>query len=197
MSMAAAQFLGIDYSFQPGSYWTKPKGRRTKAKKPNDGSTAPGLEDSFLPIASSMDAMFGADKGLPKCVDGEVEIAWIHLDSGTPDAISIRARQVVGGIRYRVVDEYGGKFKVSPQSSQGPLTMLQLVHLIDGIRHSGLTRPFSLAYNELNAEFAEDRSELRHFTRIGSDCYPELEAHFEKVFEAWVQEGTKSNGSVG
>ena len=32
------------------------------------------------------------------------------------------------------------------------------------------------------------RPELRHFTSIGSEFYPELSSHCEEVFQAWAEE---------
>jgi len=33
-----------------------------------------------------------------------------------------------------------------------------------------------------------ERPELRHFTSIGSEFYPELSSHCEEVFQAWAEE---------
>ena len=45
----------------------------------------------------------------------------------------------------------------------------------------------ALGYNNMNAENS-DPEDLRHFTRISSDCYPQLGHHFEQVFTEWVKE---------
>jgi hypothetical protein len=65
-----------------------------------------------------------------------------------------------------------------------------LIALLDGgdIRGEGLVGGLSLGYNELNVEYSGHK-ELRHFTRISSDFYPQLHDHYEHVFDEWVAAG--------
>ena len=103
--------------------------------------------------------------------------------------ISVRARPFSGGAQYRVEDEYEATFVVPITNSPRPLTLEELIALLDGgdIRGEGLVGGLSLGYNELNVEYS-GHEELRHFTRFSSDFYPHLQKHYEQVFEEWVAE---------
>ena len=68
---------------------------------------------------------------LPKVSPGEVEIARIVLPQSTlKDIISVRARLRSWRYRYRVVDEYESEFDIHRKSSISPLTLGQLIDLI-------------------------------------------------------------------
>ncbi len=127
---------------------------------------------------------------LPGYLRGETEIARIELQSTTSDAISIRARSEDDLIHYRVLDEYKGEFSSEWDNSEDPLSLQELVEFIEGTRLSGLSGSISLAYNEYNLEGYESRIELRDFTTIGSNLYPQLCEHYEHVFDDWVAEET-------
>jgi hypothetical protein len=129
---------------------------------------------------------------LPDCLPGEVEIARIELKSTTGDVISVRARPLGRTrIAYRVIDEYPEDWTLScsPKTSRWPLSLGKLISLLDTGKHSGadLVGGFSLGYNDIDGE-SSGRANLRHFTRISSDVYRSLEAHYEHVFEEWVAE---------
>jgi hypothetical protein len=123
---------------------------------------------------------------LPGYLPGEVEIARIWLQSTTSDVISLRACPRPSGISYRIEDEYEGQFTLPITESRFPLSLGELVRQFEEGRLNGLLGNLATGYNEMNAEFAE-RESLRHFTRITSDIYSQLDTHFEKVFEAWAQ----------
>lgn len=68
----------------------------------------------------------------------EVEIARIVLQSSTMDVFSVRARPVRDGYRYRIVDEYDSEFYIEPDRSKRPLTLGQLVNMLETAESSGL-----------------------------------------------------------
>src|SRR5262245_28041430 len=77
---------------------------------------------------------------LPSLKPEEIEIARVSLDSTTGDVISIRARRRGETIHYRIVDDYysdGHRYKWRPQKSTCPLTMHELIGLIDSVRVIG------------------------------------------------------------
>jgi hypothetical protein len=79
---------------------------------------------------------------LPPLFDDEVEIAHISLASVTADQTSVRAQRVAGGIAYRIVDEYGEdetEYRCSPDRSDLPLTLGELVAMIDGAQEGVLS----------------------------------------------------------
>jgi len=101
----------------------------------------------------------------------EVEIARIILKSTTMDVISIRARRVGKRISYRIVDEYyeEGLFEyhLSRKSSTRPLTMKQLIELIDNAQERG---GLMAAAREWNYEASEgDAEEYYNFASISSE----------------------------
>ena len=54
-------------------------------------------------------------------------------------------------------------------------------------QNGGWSGGLSLSYNNANAE-SLSRERLRHFTRISSEIYPQLEEHYENIFSDWVEE---------
>lgn len=61
----------------------------------------------------------------------EVEIARIVLASTTMDVFSVRARLVDGAYHYSMVDEYSTDFSLTPSASDQPLTLGELVGVLD------------------------------------------------------------------
>jgi hypothetical protein len=74
---------------------------------------------------------------LPNRRPGEVEIARIELASVTGDVTSVRARPAGERIAYRIVDEYSCEFTCKPRSTRQPLTLDDLVKMIDNCNERG------------------------------------------------------------
>jgi len=136
---------------------------------------------------------------LPEFKIGEEEIVRIQLASTTSDVISVRARPVSGGIAWRVVDEYPdrGEYVLATEVSRAPLTLAELIELLDGASYNG---PFEgglpLGWNNNSLDCGGgDAAELRHFTTVESSFYPELSAHYESVYDDWVEEHTPAGVS--
>jgi hypothetical protein len=125
---------------------------------------------------------------LPDLLPAEVEIARVSLRSTTFDVISIRAHRKPGSdlIHYRIEDEYDTRFEFEPTTSADPLTHDELVALIDGV-DGGKGCGLALCYNEMNFEGMGDAGSLRNFTTVSSLFYPDLEDHYEAVFDRWVE----------
>jgi len=201
------KYRAIRYAFRPKSYWKDTSVEQAILRGVNgirrrqllSQALAKGQFESVPEAIQSAEITpelrnrlgqihpsFMGGEYLPSNQHGETEIARIELESTTSDVISIRARWEEGRIHYRVVDEYSTEFRCNPDSSDGPLNLGELIQFIDAVTCSDLWGPYSLAYNELNAEGGMERRRLRHFTRISSDIYCQLSSHFEKVFEAWA-----------
>jgi hypothetical protein len=137
---------------------------------------------------------------LPEFKVGEEEIVRILLESTTSDVISVRARPIPGGIAWRVVDEYPdrGEYIVRPEVSVGPLTLAELIDLLDGASYTGgdLEGGVALGWNNMNLDGGETASELRYFTTLESSLYPELSAHYDRVFDDWEEEHSKAVGGA-
>lgn len=199
-------YRGIRYSFRPPFYWdeTDPlsailrnvtgENRRRMITDYWQAGKIDELDPALLRDEASSDTVrrlgrihpsFMGGEYLPPYLPGETEIARICLQSTTSDVISLRARPLPQGIGYRCVDEYQGVFTLPIPTSAEPLTLRELARQFTKGRHKELSGGLDLGYNEMNAEYTE-AEELRHFTRISSQIYRQLEAHFEHVFDDWL-----------
>lgn len=123
---------------------------------------------------------------LPPYQPGKVEIVRIELKSTTADVISVRARPEGGKIAYSISDEYQSEFEVSPPLTDEPLTLNELVSMVDnggedeflGIVHTAAN------YNSTN-QTTEDLESLKDVTEVDSDFYPQLAGHYRALTELW------------
>jgi hypothetical protein len=115
---------------------------------------------------------------LPPLEDGETEIARISLASVTADQISVRARRVREGVTYRIVDEYSTDYSQShrrPGDSGEPLTLAELVALIDGAGDEG-----GVVLRHAIASGAD-------FVRVTSEFYPQLGHYYACRIDQWFE----------
>jgi hypothetical protein len=133
---------------------------------------------------------------LPGYRRDEVEIVRIELDSTTSDVISLRARPIGRKrprIAYTLVDEYEIKYGIRPARTDHPLTLDQLITLLDGVdidvtEPEWLRHGWVLSLNESNRTLDNyDPVPYRDFTRVSSEFYPELSKHYERLFDRWTQ----------
>lgn len=185
----------VDYDYAPRTYWP---GEWTTELSTTPGSfhrwVKQGYARESAPLFGGTPFSLNAGEYLPGLEESEVEIARVELASATGDVKSVRAR--LGDddlIHYRVVDEYGWwDFEVTPESSGSPLTMRELITLIDSVRwrpgedqeEVGLTD----SYRNGNLEGGCEPEELVDFVRVGSDYYPGLTEHYERDAERWLDE---------
>jgi len=126
---------------------------------------------------------------LPDLEDGEVEIVRIDLASTTRDQISVRAMRVDDRIRYRVVGEYEEPlFQMPFSSSNKPLSLAELVELVDGTSQPGDIYPGGLVTANWEAGFDanQDVGEAMSFVSLKSDFYPDLGRYYELAAEDWI-----------
>ena len=109
----------LDY--RPTSYWTTP----------GDEGHAPSATVIWR-YTRRTPLLDPALDFLPEREGGEVEIACVLLASVTADMISIRARRWGNRIAYRIEDEYDTHFHFKPKTFKRPLSMRELIGLIDG-----------------------------------------------------------------
>lgn len=202
------RYPGIDYDWRPSSYWEPPtdalqlvlqniKGtqRRNLIRDYWNAGRFQELEDVLLQddlTAAQRDSLgrihpaFLGGEFLPPARRGEVTIVRVDLKSTTSDVIEVRAAPSGKRIRYRVLDEYDSQFYFGPKSSRLPLTLGQLVDLVDktgldGVPSGGL----AICYTALNCQGGCPPESLRSFTKISSDVYADLGSHYERVQAAW------------
>jgi hypothetical protein len=126
---------------------------------------------------------------LPPFLSNETEIARISLESTTADQITVRAQRLPDGIAYRIVDEYedmSPDYECHPSRSQVPLTLAELIALIDGSVTDGGAALSHLYSNVENS--GEDPWELRNFVRVHSEFYREIGAYYDRRVAAWFAE---------
>jgi hypothetical protein len=123
---------------------------------------------------------------------GEVEIARIELQSTTADVISVRAQPANIRFVYSICDEYESKFTVSPASSIRPLTLAELIGMID---NAGFRESLGIDYTVRNYEggtrTAERLDALKTFTRVESTFYPQITVHYRRLVQSWFLEEQK------
>jgi len=209
-------YPGIDYDFRPESYWSSPdplslilshvKGsnRRQMIRDYWNAGVLKELDDDLLKDTLTeaernrigrIHPSFMGGEYLPEFKVGEEEIVRIELASTTADVISLRARPVPGRIAWRVVDEYpnNGEYTIAPETSIGPLTLAELIRLLDeGSYTGGFEGGLVLVWNNINLDCGGgDASDLRNFTSVESLLYPDLSTHCENVFDDWEEEKSK------
>lgn len=195
-----------DLTFRPQSYWDTPemifaniKGEQRrrmvrKALEHGDAADLPEwmLKDTLTEEERSRTGrihpfLMGGEY-LPDCDSQETEIARVALRSTTGDVISIRARRAEEVIHYSVVDEYDSRFECSPGSAAGPLTLEELINLIDtasneSMGYSGLTGTF----RDMNLDEDSDPAELVDFVTVSSPFYAQLEAYYAAESQEWLR----------
>jgi hypothetical protein len=201
----------IDLSFRPDSYW--PESRtpeqllaRIKGRVRRELARRILAEDGFAGLTAFLAREELPDEerrlwGLqhPSCFGGEylpsvaaeaVEIARISLASVLDDVISVRAIRKPTRITYAVVDEYETKFTPPIQWSKAPLTLGQLIEVIDetvdpdGDYNHGLVWTFWLR----QLEYTDDIRQAIGFVDVESAFYPQLTAYYRQEAAAWQAE---------
>ena len=158
-----------DLAYRPVSYWT-----------PGDG----GGEGHAVRRRPFFDL---GREFLPDKQPTEVEIVLISLASVTGDLIASTAQRRGERIVYRIVDEYDTRFRFQPRQSTQPLSMGELIGLIDGATghldgdRDGLTS----AYRNYNLDGCE-AERLVEFVTVTSAFYLELQVYYAKEAVEWL-----------
>lgn len=197
----------FDLDFRPRSYWG-PQSLKTHFEARITGElrrrALVGAEEGTpldpAEVVSSLDQQerafrsaihpaFMGGEYLPKLRPNEIEIARVTLKSTTTDVVSIRARHLKDRIAYRIRDEYddqgaGEGYTLRPKTSRLPLTMRELIRLIDGALPGGLVG----FWRDLNVEGGSDPAEMVDFARASSAFYPQLAEWYRQVNEDWYRE---------
>jgi hypothetical protein len=156
------------------------------------------LDESTRKMWGSLHPAFLGGEFLPPMLPDEIEVANIALASTTADVIQVRARREGGRIVYRVVDEYAvefeSRFEIAPSSSDTPLSLGELIDLIDGARQVGGMRRDKDRYDVgltdnfrfLNSDETGDAESVVDFVRVTSAHYPRLEDYYTDRAQAWL-----------
>ena len=126
---------------------------------------------------------------LPDLATQEVEIARIVLASVTMDVFSIRAKVSGSEYHYSIQDEYETVFRVEPETSRVPLTMGELIGLIDSAEgHDFDPDGVSLVdrWWWQQWEYADDPPQkCTDFAWVESEQYPQLGAYYRERARQW------------
>ncbi len=149
-----------------------------------DWLTESKLDDDLRTLIGRSHPRFMGGEYLPPLADDEIEIARIVCASIMQDVTSIRARRRSSRIHYRVVDEYENQFATSRAWSLKPLTMRELVSLINSSGIDDGLMDHGLVYSIIDA--TDEPESVRDFITVASSFYPELEAYFEHATNEYI-----------
>ena len=195
-----------DLSWRPATYWTdkitpanvKGQFRREQIQQAIAEGTleeipeailADSLSDEVRDFAGRIHPSLMGGEYLPDFDDesGEVEIARLVFASVTCDVTSVRARLVEGGIAYRVINEYDYEYRVQPEVSDKPLTLGELIHLIDTAYDlTNAAESLLLPYWEFTAEDG-DFSRITGFITVSSEYYGELSSWYDEYEQEYIE----------
>jgi hypothetical protein len=207
---------GMDLSFRPRTYFGPIPAEthllaHTTGHERREFLRAQLASDGDDPMLDLLTGLFDLDREslgrihpalmggeyLPPFLEDETEIARISLASTTADQISVRARSVPDGIEYRIVDEYEDMdlgYVCVPDRSEHPLTLGELVALIDGALPDG-GAALSPLYGNVAANCGDPCS-LRNFVSVSSEYYPQLGAYYDARIAAWFDENVPADDEV-
>jgi len=199
---------GIDLSYRPRSYFgplslqthllsrvTGHQRREILRRHLKAGSSGypPELEQSMLDkrfrrALGSIHPKWMGGEYLPPLGKSETEIARISLASVTADQISVRARRLKDRIAYRIVDEYpeaGQVYDCRPRTSRQPLTLAELVAMLDGARDCDGAVFGPIVFNIESC--GGDAEEYEDFVSVSSEFYPDLHDYYEARLAAYFE----------
>lgn len=118
----------------------------------------------------------------------EVEIARVVMQSTTMDVISIRARKTKNRIIYKIIDEYPEdefqNYSLTKKTSKQPLTLGELIKLIDNAVEDGLVG----SGRNWHFEEGTPADEIYDFETASSAFYAELSEWYDQTNEEWLHE---------
>jgi len=155
-----------------------------------------------LPLLGYTGPSVRSGEDLPPVQSNETEIARVWTPTTVhAEVTSVRARSDGTSIFYMVVDEYwteGYSYRISPESSTKPLTMEQLIQLIDTADlyfdderagKKGLVLPLWEQAFESECRrglCADSADSVRSFVAVQSYFYPQLAAWYSRRFDQWA-----------
>lgn len=151
-----------------------------------DWLTESKLDDSTRKVIGSHHPAYMGGEYLPTIGDEEIEIARIVLASVTQDVISVRARRAGKRIAYRVVDEYETEFELAKKSSAQPLSLKELIQLIDGTNQEGGDSGLVFSVLDMNLDADDDPASLQDFIVVSSSFYPEVGDHYAIEIDSYL-----------
>jgi len=149
----------IDYDFRPAGYWDDEATLQLLLR-----GVASATDRKVIVAyweAGRLDSLpYALAETLAASSAGEREIACFEHGPGGPPSVSVRARPIPHGIRYRVADERGEASALAREGTGTPWTLRELISFIDSSVPLG---------------------ETGGFARIHSEVYPQLALHYRHL----------------
>ena len=145
-------------------------------------------EEAFLrTLSNSAGPTWLGGEYLPRRSVSEVEIARVVLASVLSDVISLRARWSGGRYHYRMVDEYGSDLVLCRKTSVRPLTMAQVIEVLETVEGDIETngQGIVVCWWEQQREYGDRLEDCTAFAWVESELYPDLEGWYEAHGRAW------------
>jgi hypothetical protein len=152
----------------------------------------PSLTDEARDALGSIHPSLMGGEYLPDLDPGEVEIVRLELASTTADVIAVFARPEEDHIRYRVVDEYGYDYRFTPERSAEPLSLAELVALLDRACVPGenaVMEAYGLVEGFWEWGLRAGGSPPEHaveFVSLSSPAYPALADYYLSRAQEWI-----------
>jgi hypothetical protein len=119
-------------------------------------------------------------------IDQAVPIASIELETLPAQLIQVLAsRDENGSVRYRIEDEFETEWKLARDHSEEPLTLSELIDLIDTAEAEGVIG-LTDGLRDLNLEDADPEDVFR-FVWVTSRVYPTIEDYYRRRGWAWLE----------
>jgi hypothetical protein len=202
---------GFDYDFRPDSYFDEvdphtltvasilgEERRKDVARRLKEGGwdpvafgdfVEPKLDDDIRKLIGGAHPRFMGGEYPPGLGQDEIEIARIVFASVMQVVTSIRARREGRRIVYRVEDEYETDFTSFQTDSEKPLTLRELIALIDGSKNAdgsfgpGLVWPHIFVHIDAGCE-----DDARTLISVESEFYPEHSSYYECVIRVHFED---------
>src|SRR6266508_771309 len=198
--------------FSPSTYWPESSGTRAAVAKikgtarraavlrslvegspsPPDALLTPSLPEEVRAQLGALHPAFMGGEYLPEFEPDEVEIARVDLASVTADVIAVLARRAGTEITYRVVDEYETDYVCAPERSREPLTLGELVGLLDQTAQPD-AHPAGAAYGLIEGQWEwhlragnEAPEHAAKFVSVSSAYYPALSEYYAARADEWI-----------
>ena len=204
------RFPRIDYDYRPESYrqaGTDPlddalrtvgdaQRRRVIAELRREGKLGELLaellaanlspeKDSRPHNLGPLDGEPGAEDDPRRFLAGEVELLRATIGVPALNRISLRARPAASGrIAYRIVDDKERFYVPEPAFSDGPLSLGELIDLLEGARPAGTVGRFM----QYQLRRGMDPALSAALSRVESSYYPEVTRHYALLAGALAEE---------
>ena len=119
--------------------------------------------------------------------DGGDTIASIVIKSVLNDVVEVKARRHGDQIQYFILDEYDTEFRSDTESSDDPLSLVELIGLIDSISSEDQVEGLDYidSIRQHNIDGGSELEDMLDFVSVRSSFYPQLESYYAQRSREW------------